>query len=139
MPFTTITSTTFETQDADAFGAGGRTTAFRTATIKQTGADREHHQVHKLSADLSAVSIALAPLGTDAATASNMLLWLLADQPVDVRIGSATHSVLSNVRQLLLQATISGLFLTTGSKVTTVRTMGTGGSGASITASKPIP
>lgn len=139
MSFTAQALNIFEIVEQDAFGVGGRTTTYRTATLKATGCDRRHTQVQKISASLSAVSIVITPLGADSSVASNALLFLLTDHPVDVRVGSSGNTPISAVYQLLLAATISSLFITTGSHVTTLLTEMAGGSGATITQSVPMP
>ena len=138
MSFELQTTTIIETTEANTFGTGGKITGYRVATMRVTGADRHHVQTHKISADLSAVSIAIAPLATDASTASGAVLIFLSDKKVDLRVGAASHTALSSVQQLIMGATISALFVTTGSQVTTIRTEIAGGSTATITASKPI-
>jgi hypothetical protein len=70
---------------------------------------------------------------------SSILLFLQTNNKVDVRIGDASNVPLSGVLQLILNTTVSNLYVTTGSQATTLRTALYGGSNASITASRPIP
>jgi hypothetical protein len=140
MPFTAHTFTRFEILHNDSFGTAGITRVYRTATLKATGCDRHHAQAHTVSNDVSAFSVAIFPLGTvcGADVACNTLLLLWANRPVDLRFGANTGAALSGVRHLGMGATISALYITTGSQATTVLTELVGGSNTTITQSDPF-
>lgn len=136
MAFTVMLTNQFEIIEGATAGTGGRTTTFRTNTIRADGCDRRNMQVHKISNDVSGTSIPLFPLGATSQLASNLLFLLQCDHPVDVQLGSA--GVLSAVRNLLMACTFSALLITTNSNQTTVLTELIGGSGAVITATLPL-
>lgn len=100
-------------------GAGARTTVHRVASLQATGVERCDSKLLVLSAGLSAYAIDLTPITPSAA---GQLMWLAANQPVDVRLNSSAAPVLSGVRSLLVAAAISAVYLTTvDSGVTTLR------------------
>lgn len=137
MSFTANLHCTTEVLEKDGFGTGGITKNYFTNTVKMTGADRYHEQVHILSASLSAHSIAIAPFG--GSVVSETLVILQTDKKIDVRIGSSTDTFLSAVQFLAIVTTVSGLFITTGSQTTTVRTVLIGGSNVGVTIHPPMP
>lgn len=135
--FTARITSVLEIMQADMFSVMGRTLTFIPMTMKVTGADRRTGSVQTLSAGLSAYALSLLPLG---GSALSSLLFLLADQPVDVRFNAASDSIfLSAVRQMTLGANLSALFVTTGVNVTTVLLEMVGGSNAQVTTSLPVP
>lgn len=127
----------WEITAGDGFGAGGTTVEHRVMTAKVTGADREHHQVHSVSASLSAHEIPIDPLGSGFAM-SNCMLIVNSDKKIDLRIGDSSNVPISGMQLLFLTGVVSALWVTTGSQVTTVRTTLVGGSGGSLTISPPL-
>jgi len=137
MSFTANLHCTTETLEKDGFGTGGVSRSYFTNTVKMTGADRYQEQVHVMSADISALSIAIQPFG--GSVVSDTMLIIQADKKIDVRLGVSTNTVLSAVQFLAIVATISGLFVTTGSQATTLRTTLIGGSNVGVTVHPPMP
>ena len=136
MAFTVMLTNHFEIVEGATAGVGGRTTTYRTNAVRAEGCDRRSTQIHRISNDVSATSIPLFPLGATSQLASNLLLILQCDYPIDVQLGSA--GALSAVRNLTMACTFSALLVTTNSNQTTVLTELIGGSGAVITATLPM-
>ncbi len=135
--FTATITSVLQVMQSDQFAVMGRTVAYFPSTMKATGCDKRTETVQTISAGLSAQALTLAPLG---GTGLSAILFLLADQPVDVRFNAASDAIfLSAVRQMTLGANISALFVTTGSNVTTVLLAMVGGSNAVVTTSLPVP
>ena len=132
MAFTALLTTLFETRDGATAGVGGQTTAYRAFRLRAESCDRQNVQEHIVSNDVSALSLALSPLGLDSSLASNGLFFLYTTQPIDVQFGTS-GTVLSNVRSLAGGWTFSALFVTTGSNATRVLTGLFGGSNATTT------
>lgn len=137
MAFTANLHCSTEMLELDGFGTAGVTLGYRVNTVQLTGANRYHEQVHYLSANISAHSIPIAPLG--GSVVSDTLIILQTNAKVDVRLGSSSDTILSAVQFLAAVATISGVFITTGSQVTTVRTILMGGSVTGVAVHPPIP
>ena len=133
MAFTALLTSIFELVDGATAGTGGRTTAYRTPGYRVDNCDRQNLQEHRVSNDVSALSIALSPLGLSSSTASNLLMFLFADQAVDLQFGTS-GATLSAVRALTGTWSFSALFVTTGSNATRVVTGVVGGSAAAVTA-----
>lgn len=125
-----------EESDTSPFLAAARTTAYRTMTVRVTGADRQHTHTQVLSAGLSALEIPLAPMGVSAP--EPVLFLFQADQEVDLALG-ASATLLSGVQFLLLTGVVSAAYLHTGSQTTTILTNVIGGSAAAVIVSRPIP
>ena len=136
MPFTMQLTTLYSIAESTTFGVGGRTLTYLPLTIRLTAADRHQAQRHILGADLSAQQLTLTPLGVSAPVA---LMVFATDQPVDVRLGLASAPIISAVRQMILGANISSIWVTTGSIVTKILLEMAGGSGATLDASIPFP
>ena len=135
--FTVETNHTLEVIRGDVFGAGGTTTKYQVFTTKLTGGERLHEQIHTLSANVSNEQIILDPLGSQAP--SCVIMFLNADNPVDVVVGAISNAPLSNVLLLTMTADVSALYVTTGSKATTLQTFIAGGSSATLKVSLPLP
>jgi len=115
-------------------GVAARTTVHRIASLQATGVERCDGKLLVLSAGLSIVAVDLTPI---TASAAGMLLWLQANQPLDLRVNSVSAPVLSAVRSLLVAAAISSLYVTTvDSGVTTLRLEVMGG--GSVTVNDPV-
>jgi len=127
----------YELLEADHFGAGGRTTEWRTFTAKLVGGDRQAGQVHVVSADLSSHELLIDPLGSGHSM-SNTMFILNTDQKVDVRIGDQSNVPMSGVQLIAMTGVVSALWITTGSIATTLRTILVGGSGGGLTVSPPL-
>jgi hypothetical protein len=135
--FNTQATLSWEMLEADAFGAGGRTVEYRIVTAKLVGGDRQHQQVHTISADLSAHAIPIDPLGSGFSTSNSMML-VNANRKIDLRIGDSTNTPISGTQLVFLTGTVSALYVTTGSLTTIVRTVLVGGSGGGLTISPPL-
>lgn len=133
MAFTALLTTICEVREGATAGVGGQTSLYRTLRTRAEACDRQNVQEQIVSASVSALSIALSPLGIDAVVASNLLFLLYATQPIDVQFG-ASGATLSAVRTLTGALTCSALFVTTGTNATRIVTGVFGGSGATITA-----
>ena len=130
-------STFWEVKVADQFGLNGRTRTFFPSTMRIINADWYQAHTWQISANLSAQAISLSPLGVSAPGA---MLFLVADQPLDIRWNAASDTVfLSAVRQMALAANFSNIYVTTGSNTTVVHLEVTGGSNASVSTSLPLP
>ena len=138
MSFTMQLITSLERLEPDTYGTGARTASYRTAVVRATGCDRVAMPALTLSAGLSAVSLALAPMGADSAVASNAVLLFLADHPVDLRLNAEANAPVSAVRFLALAATVSSLFVTTGSHATMILCELAGGSNAALHVTLPF-
>lgn len=136
MPFTMDMTTLLSTRENTAFGVGGRVTGYLPMTMMLTGADRHQAQRHIMSANLSQQQLTLTPLGI---SATAMLLLFATDNPVDLRLGTATAPLISAVRQLILGANVSSIWVDTGSNVTKILLEMAGGSGAALEATIPFP
>ena len=129
-------TTLWEVKVGDQFNLNGRTRTYIPAVMRIQNADRYQAQTWTLSGSLSAQVIDLSPLGVSAPGA---LMFLLTDQPIDIRWNAVSDTVfLSAVRQLAMAANVSNLFVTTGSAVTTLHLEITGGSNATILTSLPL-
>lgn len=137
MAFTATVNVQHTLQERNTYGVNGQITALRNIAIQQNSCEREHGQVHKVSADLSAHELNINPLGVCAASLA--MLLFVPDHPVDLRIGAASLDPLSACRFALFAGTISSVFVTTGSQVTTIRTILTGGSNVSFEITPPMP
>ena len=136
MSFTAIHTQLWEVIEQATAGVGGRTTTYRTGSIRADACDRRQTQTHIVSNDMSAVSILMSPLGLNSSLASNLLFLLATNYPIDVQFGTS-GTVLSNVRSIAGSFTFSALFVTTGSNAATVLTELVGGSNAAITTTLP--
>lgn len=135
--FSAECTTFWEVKVADQYGLNGRTRTFFPSTMRIQNADRYQAQTWSISANLSAQTITLAPLGVSAPGA---LLFMVADNPVDLRWNAASDSIfLSAVRQIALAANFSNMYVTTGSNVTILHLEVTGGSSAEVSTSLPLP
>lgn len=135
--FTVRVDSTYQALLADQFAVMGRTFLYLPMTMKVLGCDRRNGDILTLSANLSAQALNLGPLGVSAPGA---LLFFMADQPVDLRTNAASDATfLSAVRQMTLGATLSALFVTTGSAATTILLEVVGGSAAVVQTSLPVP
>jgi len=111
-------------------GVAARTTVHRIASLQATGVERHDGKLMVLSAGLSGQAIDLTPITPSAA---GILLWLAANQPLDLRINSSAAPVLSAVRSMLLAAAISALYVTTvDSNTTTLRLEAMGGGSVQV-------
>jgi len=111
-------------------GVAARTTVHRIASLLATGVERHDQKLMLLSAGLSGQAIDLTPITPSAA---GILLWLQANQPLDLRVNASTAPVLSAVRSLLLAAAISSLWVTTvDSNTTTLRIEAMGGGSVQV-------
>ena len=121
----------------DQLGVTGHAESYRIDMAKLTTADRSNDQTVLLSANLSAVSFAIAPLGV--ATPAQLAL-LCTDQPVDLRTNAASDATcLSGVRLFCLAGYLSAVYITTGSNDTTCLLRVAGGSNAQLEATFPLP
>ncbi len=135
--FSAECTTFWEVKVADQFSLNGRTRTYIPNTMRIQNADRYQAQTWQLSAGLSAAAINLLPLGV---SAPGMLMFLMTDQPVDVRWNAASDTIfLSAVRQLAMAANFSNMYVTTGSAVTILHLEVTGGSNATIAVTLPLP
>ncbi len=135
--FSAECTTFWEVKVADQFSLNGRTRTFIPNTMRIQNADRYQAQTWTISANLSAQTLNLTPLGVSAPGA---LMFLMTDEPVDLRWNAASDTLfLSAVRQLAMAANISNMFVTTGSAVTILHLEVTGGSNATITTTLPLP
>lgn len=137
MAFTAIFTGQFEIIENATAGTGGRTTTYRIASVRAEGCDRRNTQVHLVSNDVSLAEILLSPLGATSQLASNLLLILQSNNPVDIKLGTSA-AMISGLRSLMAACTCSALFVTTGSNAAMVLTELVGGSAAVITATTPI-
>lgn len=128
---------TWELLEADAFGTGGRTTEYRTVVAKLIGGDRQHQQIHVISALLSAHAISIDPLGSGHSMSNSMLI-VNSDQKIDLRIGDSANTPISGTQMVFMTGTVSAIFVTTSALPTTVRTIIVGGSGGGLTVSPPL-
>lgn len=129
-------SVDFQLLNGAQFTFLGRTIAFFPATMKLTGADRYNQQSWEISAAISAQPLSFTPLGISAPAG---MVFFLANEPVDVRVGTASAGTfLSAVLMLTLGGNVSGLFVTT-SNVTQIWLFTAGGSAAVLTATTPNP
>jgi hypothetical protein len=136
MPYTARLTLAFETLVADQFAVLGRRLTYLPATMKCLNADRRQSDIIPISGGLSAVSVLLQPLG---GSAPGQLLFFLSDQAVDVRFTSAGAPVaIPAVRLMVLGATVSALFITTGLTDTTILLEAAGGSAVTVTTSLPL-
>jgi len=135
MPFTATFTSIYELAEGTVFGTQGRTVTYLPIMQRLTGADKHHAQRAILSAALTAFSLQLSPLGST----PGGLFFLATDQPVDVRLGVSTATPISAVRQLIAGASISAIFLDTGSAVTKLLLEMVGGSNAVLAATIPFP
>jgi hypothetical protein len=138
VPFSVELLSTFRVREHDVFAAGGRTVAYRAATVQITGATRHHADVQTISAGVSNQEIPLAPL---AASQPGSLLWLQANQPLDIRLNASNATMISNILSYILAASaaISALFVTNPNSLTeaVLRTELIGG--GSLQAAVPLP
>lgn len=135
MAFTAKLTQIYERVESDAFGTGGRTVEYRVGTYHVLNADRHHGQTIVISANLSAYPISFPPLGV---SAPGLMMRLVFSQPVDLRLQSATDTViLSAVQMLGMRASISALFVTTSSTPTLMSLDLDGGSAATILMTLP--
>jgi hypothetical protein len=129
-------SVQFEQRNGAQFTFLGRTVVFFPASMQLTGAEKVTQQSWRISGGLSAQPLDLNPLGVSAPVG---LLVFLADQPVDLRVGSpSTPTFLSAVMLLTLGGQVSSLFVTTSGD-TTIWLAAAGGSNATLTATVPTP
>lgn len=119
------------------FGTGGNIRIFDTNLVSVDTAEILNRSIHEVSADVSATAIPIAPFASDIGSAS--FLQLVTNHPVDVRLGDASNSPISNVKYLAMAGNLSGLFLTTGSLITTAMVTVLGGSNAVLTTRNPLP
>lgn len=119
------------------FGAGGSVRIFDTNVVSVDTAEILKRDIREVSAGLSATEISISPFASDVGSAS--LLQLVTNHPVDVRLGDASNSPISNITYLAMAGNLSGLFLTTGSLVTTAMITVLGGSNAVLTTRNPLP
>lgn len=129
-------SVDFELMNADQFTFLGRTVTFFQASMKLTAADRYNQQTWQISAGISAQALTLTPLGVSAPVG---MMFFLANQPVDMRFGTASAGTfLSAVLMLTLGGNTSNVFVTT-SNATQIWLFMVGGSAAQLTATTPNP
>jgi hypothetical protein len=135
MPLTVYLTHILREVEVDAFGAGGRTTTHRVATLQADGVSRTDSKLWILSAGLSNQEVNLSPL---AASQPGNLIWLQTDQPLDVRLNSSNATLICAVHQMVLATVLSALYLTTvDSGLTTLRLAAWGG--GSISVNEPSP
>jgi hypothetical protein len=137
MPFSVQVTAMYRCIEADVFGAGGRITAHHIATAQITGAERRDARLGIVSAGVVDQAISLDPI---AASQPGSVLWLQANQPLDVRLNSLSGAVISHVLLALLAASaaLSALYVTnpgTTEAVLRVEVVG----GGSLQASVPLP
>lgn len=135
MAFTATVTIQYFMEEQNTFGINSTERTYRNIALQQQTCEREHNQVHPVSANLSAHEIPINPLGVCAASMAMFLFW--PNYPVDLRIGAQSADPLSAVRFMLLAATVSSVWVTTGSQATTIRTILTGGSNASFNITTP--
>lgn len=127
----------FEVRVGSQFDLNGRTQVYIPNTLRVVNAELYNSQTCVISAGVSAQALSLSPLGVSAPA---LLVQLTTDHPVDVRTGTAADATfLSGVQYLLLLASLSNLFVTTGSAATIVRLELVGGSAATPTVTLPLP
>ena len=136
MAFTAILTSQFEVVEQAVAGVGGRTTTYRVNALRADNCDRRNTQIHRFSNDETLTSVVLSPLGATSQLASNLLLVLQSDQPIDLQLG-ASASMISGLRNLTAACTFSALLISTGSAGATVLTELVGGSAATIVATNP--
>ena len=135
MSFTAWLTHTLRVLESDGYGGAGRTTVHRIDTLQVTGGLRHDSKLYVLSAGVSNQAISLEPI---TASDPGSVLRLTTNQPVDLRLNASNASMLSAVRQLVLGASISALFLSVpGDTPATVRLEVMGG--GTIAASIPAP
>jgi hypothetical protein len=135
--FTEKFTIAYERMIGDQNGLTGHTTMYDIYLAKITAADRFNDQVLTLSANQSAVSVGIAPLGV---TTPAQLALLVADQPVDLRTNSPSDpTCISGVRLFCLAGVLSAVYVTVGSNDTTVLIRAAGGSNAVLQATFPLP
>lgn len=135
--FTARVTLAIEKLLGDQWGVTGVPVAYRIASAKLVGADRENGQTFLLSAELSAHPLTITPLGV---SAQALLFVLMTDQPVDIRTNAANDSqFLSGVTLWAMAGSLSNVFLTTGSADTTVWFTAAGGSNTTRTTTFPLP
>lgn len=135
--FTQKITLAHERLTADNFGVTGRIVVYDVAMARLDAADRANDQLLILSANVSAQTIAIAPLGV---SAQPLLIFLCTDQPIDIRTNAASDTTfLSAVRLWVMAGHISGLYVTTGSADTALMLKVAGGSNASLQATLPFP
>ena len=127
---------TYQTMVGDQWSLAGRTIGYYPMGVKLINGDRQNVQTQVISANLSGVSIPLAPLGVSAPA---MIALFLADQPCDLRTNAASDAVfLRGIQFMLFTGYLSNLYVTTGSADTTIHTEACGGSNAQVTMNLPL-
>jgi hypothetical protein len=137
VPFTTQIVAMSKTLEADTFGAGGRTTDFKVATVQIAGATRRDHKLRAISGSMVDQLVNLDPV---AASQPGSVLWLQANLPLDLRLNSPTAAPVCNALLLLLAASaaVSALYVTNpGTTEAVLRVEAVGG--GSLQASVPLP
>jgi hypothetical protein len=137
MPFTVQLTATYKVLEADVWGAGGRCTDFRVATVQITGATRRDDKVRAISGSVVDQLLNLEPV---AASQPGSVLFVQANQPLDLRLNSVTATPVCHVLLALLAASaaLSALYVTnpgTTEAVLRVEVVG----GGSLQASIPLP
>ena len=132
MAFTALLTTICEVREGATVGVGGQTTYARSFRARADNCDRQNVQEQTISNGVSALSLAISPLGATSALASNSLFFLYANYPIDVQFGKS-GTVLCNVRTMTGGWTFSAIFVTTQSNSTRVVTGLFGGSNTTVT------
>jgi hypothetical protein len=137
MPFTLQLTQHARTLESDFGGVGGRITDYRVATVQITGAERRDARLGTVSAGVVDQALTLDPV---AASQPGSLLFVQANQPLDLRLNNLTATAICNVVLALLAASaaLSALYVTNPATTDAVLRLEVVG-GGSLQASIPLP
>jgi hypothetical protein len=137
MPFTLQLTQALRILEQDVWGAGGRTVAHRVATVQVTGAERREARLGTISAGVVDQPLTLDPV---AASAPGSVLFVQANQPLDLRLNNVTATAICNVVLALLAASaaLSALYVTNPGPTDAVLRLEVVGGGV-LQASVPLP
>lgn len=110
MAFTLEITQTFRIMDGTrAAGRGQRTTDYRVGTIRLEGGTAHHKTVTTLSGGIVDQQVRIDPMG---GSNPGVALFLQSDQALDLRFNSDSATPVCGVRQMLLNMTVSSLYVT---------------------------
>jgi hypothetical protein len=122
----------------DLFGSYDRTIEFQVNSFKITAASAHNKTYRSISAGLSNQSINLESI-----TASNpgKSIMIMADQPIDVRLGASDASMISSVYQLVIAVsnTVSSVFIGVPGSIAAANVMVHVVAGGTLSVSLPLP
>jgi hypothetical protein len=137
MSFTVHVTAMYRCIEQEVFGAGGRITAHHVATAQVTGAERRDARLGTVSAGVVDQALTLDPV---AASAPGSVLWVQANQPLDLRLNDVAATPVCHVLLALLAASaaLSALYVTNPNPTDAVLRLEVVG-GGSLQASMPLP